>query len=67
MLGSISDVPAVIDESTVTDVTGTAGDENGVEDAFVDEFDAAAADCDGGAGVVAARNLTKRQNSISLF
>lgn len=44
----------MIDESTVTDVTETAGDEDGVEDAFADEFDAAAADCDGGAGVVVA-------------
>lgn len=52
--GNHYDVPAVIDESTVTDVTGTVGDENGAEDAFADEFDAAAVDCDGGAGVVAA-------------
>lgn len=52
-------VPAVIDESIVTDVTGTVDDENGVEDA-VDEFDVAAVDCDGGAGVVAAVNRTHR-------
>lgn len=48
-----STIPAVIDESTVTDVTETVDDENGVGDAFADEFDAAAVDCDGGAGVVA--------------
>lgn len=46
--------PAVIDESIVTDVIGTVDDENGAGDVFVDEFDAAAADCDGGADVVAA-------------
>lgn len=46
--------PVAIDETTVTDVTGIAGDENGAEDAFVGEFDVAAADCDDGAGVVAA-------------
>lgn len=44
----------MIDESTVTDVTGTAGDENGAGDVSADEFDAAAVDCDGGADVVVA-------------
>lgn len=43
----------MIDESIVTDVTGTVDDVNGVGDA-VDEFDVAAVDCDGGAGGVAA-------------
>lgn len=43
----------MIDESIVTDVIGTVGDENGAGDVFVDEFDVAAVDCDGGADVVA--------------
>lgn len=51
---TVQHVPAVIDESTVTDVIGTVDDENGVGDVFVDEFDVAAVDCDGGADVVAA-------------
>lgn len=38
----------------MTDVTGTAGDVNGVGDAFADEFDVAAVDYDDGAGVFAA-------------
>lgn len=56
----------MIDESIVTDVTETVGDENGAEGVFADEFDAAVVDCDGGAGVVAAIKFKEKNFKICL-